>query len=416
MRGREKVQSDKSTKSLDKILGVWYNTLYYTLPVREKTQKTLKGVILFMDENKNTEVGLADIVKVLVSKKVLIITIVLIALVAGAVLGVWSAPKPGYGTQIQFSITSRSLDTTFLHQLSTENFLEQLLLDENGLPAPADPDNPGEAYVKAAAAKQAYDEILQRRRQIDKEMVAVSLRLSDAQLTMDAAGTEFSHAVEVFTAFVAAPNVPSDHYTEDVARLQADLDAKSAAYNAARQNYDTIRRESDELSNQKSRLSYEIMELEETKNTTAAALLNEWRSTDEVQAQVKLLKKGVTFEYPFESTDKVTNCLLYINISLNDEKLAEQVVDRLIEYMPEFVNDTNGIHVGEECVLVSTFHNLERVNTMRWGINGALFGGIAAVAALVVICVVALCSELLRKTMAPVEKKEEVSKEADTAD
>lgn len=368
-----------------------------------------------MDENQSTEISLSEMVKILFSKKFLIITVVLIALIGGCLLGALKAPVPGYGTQLQFSITSKPLDATTLHLLSSESFIEQLLLDENGLPLSADRDS--EAYKKAAAAKAAYDEKLARRREIEEDQVKANQEYDNAKALLETATVEYNHAVNIYTSYLEmqAPNLlPS--YETMLLELAANVQAKQDAYNIARVAHDQARKVCNDLSAENSLLSKTVIELEGEKNEAASALINEWRRAEKTKEEMALVQEGVTFEYPFESTDKITNHLLFVNISLQDEELANRVIDRVIEYMPEFMGDTNGIQRGNECVLVSTFHSLDRTNTFQWAVDAVVYGAVGAFLAFVVISFIVVCVELVRKNMDPADKKPKKEKKNQKAD
>lgn len=359
-----------------------------------------------MDENNSKEISLVDMVKTLLRRKWLIICITVVALLAGAALGVWKAPAPSYGTQVQFSITAITLDENALYQFRSEAFIEQLLLDENGLPAPADPKNPGEAYLAAAAARDAYMVKLTRRNELEKDLVNVSHRLSDAQISFDDASVDYTHSSNIYTSYLGM-QVPTANYEDKLNELAADVQAKEEIYKEARQSYYAIKQESNELNAEKNLLNQQIRELQKVKNETADVLLSEWRQDETVQKEIAELKNSITFQYPSQTTKDYTNVLVFVNVTSGDVDLANRVVERLIEYMPEFVGDTDGMNVGNECVLVSTFHSVEKVDTTSWLSSGIKYAVVAAVAAFVVICLAVVFVDYFRTLLSSDAKKAE---------
>lgn len=372
-----------------------------------------------MEENVQNEISLMDIVKMLVQKIKLLICITLIGGILGCAAGVvLNVNKRYYGTELSFYISERAADTEILSLLKSDSFSEQLLLDEHGLPVSGFSDSVHytTALTKSLEAKNASKKIAELEESLETlpEEVEIAKKMYEESLQA------YTEAFNRWEVYISSQNTNLDSTQQQ--RYQDALDVALGVKTTKQKEYDE---KNNELTKKKAELTAAKKAEKAAKEEWAAAaapILNEWRQDKQVKAQIKKIKKSVS--YFFANPKNGTSQLLAVNVSvLKDKAFAQTLFEALKAKVPEYVAENihlestvvNGVQGEKKAVSVSflsTFNEVERLNKLQTLKKAIIYAVVFALGAFVLGCVYVICADKWKRdvkqaTLERTAKKEE---------
>ncbi len=349
-----------------------------------------------MEEKNNDMISFANIVKLLLSKKRLIICIALIvALLAGA-LGAIFSPGNTYGADIDFYVSGGTLDERMLSLLRSKLFTEKLLLDENGLTG----DKNSETYKAALSAKEAYGKVLDEQKELKIQLEAMPVVVSGAEKLYEEKREAYEDTYNIFNTYMSvylpenANSTKRDEYAAAVNEALAEKNKAEAAYSQVLSAYQSV------LLRQQS-ISLELQSLKDEMDVSTEVVLAPWRQLKETRMDMETLMESISYEYPGGDTNKS-----FISVSVAIEKdmaLANAAVDRIIDILPEFVaeNVTTAKESTEEpaCTLADTMYEVELINPFGRVIEGVKYGLLSGIAVAVLVALAIVGVALIKLTL-----------------
>lgn len=389
-----------------------------------------------MEENKN-QVAMpvfsgTDIVRMIFNKLKFIICFSLIVTILAGAAAVWlEVPNIQHGTELEFHLTKQDKNDSLLSLLRSESFAEMLLLDEYGLPEELQGT---EQYNQAKQAIIAYKTAREELRDERTSLVRLKQSLTSPKdpKTGETLSSytyiqqEYTRLVDVHTAAYelltiyksvqAEASVTQEHLAR-IEQLERELDAAYEAKEAFRLSaYAPAQQEilaAEESFTVNHRKYTDLMD--EAKDLVDP-ILSEWRSDEKVRSDISKIKSSLSFGYaiPGSTLDDTPakgddNYEDYINISFlqvsvvvngNDEELADLIVERLKERLPEYAEiqlDLTYETVYTKCELISSASVVKRLNFSDVILSIAIVPAVAffVSAAASVMCILGL--EWLRK-------------------
>ncbi len=360
-------------------------------------------------EQKTSELSVMYVIRLLWSKVLLLLLVLIVGGVLGAALG-WfrTHDVQYYGTTLEFYINPRkdSDDTivsdsqygaygsynvtvmnTIVELLSSEAFAEKLMLDENGFPKAKNPvELPNGEYstrieeLNNAALYLAKQETIDAQAEYDA-FIANDLAVLKADL---ATATETLNE-----AWAAArdsdPGMPEKPQWSDNTELNALITAKERAQIA----YDTGIIEAKALLNEADAAQEQMLEI--------------WRNVDKDYYTSKLNKIVNSVQFSYYNTnsgeevnkDDLARSFIYVKISvLNDKAYAQNLRELLIDQIPDYIVEKMPVpsgYDGTSCIRTSRTDDVAQTNTgvvTSTAIKYALIFGAAALAIAAVVIVV----------------------------
>ena len=364
------------------------------------------------------EISLSEILKLFLRKIKVLVLALLVGAFVGAGLGfVTTFNVETYGSTIEFYVNprldrdasseiesqygvygayGRHVMDNMVRLLSSELFAEQLLLNpETGLPFENEA-NP-ELNEKIAVAKEAQKTASQKianAQNLSNTLSETNTLVSETNTELNAKWATYRNAnlltkpnLSSSPALVTGDSLTEEEleindlynlltkYKEDVKTLKESLKTANAEANGAAATADEKEEEAIEL----------------------------WRETDELyEARLSAIMKSAKYSYYNEDevTDKVEDLarsFIYVEISvLNGEDFAKGLRNRIIEVVPEFVEDNMAIpsgYDGTNCQRITRSDAIVRTN------SGAMLSAIVkyamllAIVALIVACVAVIIIE-----------------------
>ena len=344
--------------------------------------------------NTNQEIGLLDVLKVLKSRIKNILCITLAALLIGGLAGGVFAliNNATYGAKAQFYITSDKSNEYIISLLRSDSFAESLLLDENGL----DPNKAGtDDYNAVLAIKKEADELMLDKEKKEIELAKCPNRIANAQRIYQAAQAEYE---------AICATIYIDNGSIDTARLN---EAKLLRDNA-RTAYEASMSESETLGEAIDDLTVLIKEKkEEIKKATDSHLI-EFRQDKNNIDNIAKIKDSLIYQYA-ESENSHSQLALTVKVAVKfDKELAEKIVPKMNENLPEFVDDSIIPEKDEqkpECTIISLAGEVGSADYKNPITQAITFGIIALIAGFVLSTAGYAVFDLFIK--APIAKQKE---------
>ncbi len=369
-------------------------------------------------EQKRSELSVTYVIRLLWSKIVLLLLVLVVGGVLGAALG-WfrTHDVKYYGSTLEFYINPRkdSDDTivsdsqygaygsynvtvmnTIVELLSSEAFAEKLLLDENGFPKAENP------------VLLANGEYTTRIEEVGNAALSIAKQ-----------------------EYITAQDAYADYVANELAQLKADLAAATKTLN---ETWAAAREEDPKLSETpqwgtNTELNALITARDKAQNAydqgigEATALLNEvdaaqedmlvlWREKDAEYYTSNLNKivSSLQFSYYNKVTDEevdkddLARSFIYVKISvLNDKAYAQNLRELLVDTVPEYIVEKMPVpsgYDGTSCIRTSRTDGVAQTNTgvvTKTAIKyGLILGAIAVVVAAVVLVIVDRSDKRLR--------------------
>ncbi len=399
---------------------------------------------------KDEGISLIGVFKLLISQIKLLIIAVLIGVILGsgfAVLSTWNVKY--YGTSVEFYVNPEKSDSSvsgdsqygvygaygrhvmdnMVKLLSSESFIEQMLLDGEKLPKDVSQwvsseedvkygitDKIGKAKEKLTAlatAQVALDAATETKTEHNLATTKLNTELSDRKADLQAewsaayvdegvtgatgASNKFQSSVFNKSVYISIFNeglINEDKYSElrqaynDIYEPDTGLEARLKAMKG------------DELEAIEETIEAKTEEknaAQRTANEYVEDALSAWRRSEKYREYLKIYKQSLTFSYlqegeDFEDADNLARSFIYVNISvLNEEEFADELLEKVKKYVPIYVKDNMTVPSGYKatnCLRTTRTDDIVRTNP-DYTLNQAVkYGLLAGVAALVLVCIV----------------------------
>ncbi len=328
-------------------------------------------------------ITLAEIIKILVGggKKILCFT--LAALIIAGALGAIFAPGKTYGTELDFYVSSATVDSRMLSLLKSKLFAEKLLLDSNGLTG----DKGSQEYISALAAKKAYEAKVTEKEKMTEQLE--TLPLEEA-----AALSDFQAKEATFNAIRDTYLLIESTATEEVKNdLKAQMQNAHEAMQAAEAVHTTKATELKEARNTIRTIEFDIKNLKEDMNAKYDTALASWRQSEDTKKQIEILLDSISYDGD--------SAFIEVEVAIKgDESLATSVVDHIIKLLPDFVVE-NVTHLPEsdeipECQLADTIYEVEQINKFNRVFGALKYGLIVGACVFVLACFAVIGIALLK--------------------
>ncbi|MBQ8323162.1 MAG: hypothetical protein IJX91_04270 [Clostridia bacterium] len=380
-----------------------------------------------MDENEQTkdEISLMQIFRLLLDKIKLLIVVVLAAVIVGAGFGVLRTyDKKYYGTTIEFYVNPRldrasSTDTesqygvygaygkhvmdNMVKLLSSELFAEQLMLalDENGEPTglPEKIDGQVDLNILITAAqdeKKEYDETIKK-----VEAAIEELSLANEVLT------EKTKALNTLWAEYRNSGKNPDLTSTPTTGLFDDVDEAIEALETAEKD---VAKKKTNLENAEKAANNAENDYDEA----AEKALKKWRSAySKYAAELSAFRSAVSYSYydtaeDVDDVDSLARSFIYVNISvLNDEAMANEIYDKLVTVLPDFVETNMAVPAGYDgtnCQQITRNDGIRLTNDGLVSSTAIKYALLLGVAAFVVACIAVIIVDRADKRLKTVEQ------------
>ncbi len=374
-----------------------------------------------MDENAQTqdEISLAYLFKLLLSKIKLLIVVLLAGAIVGAGLGVLRTfNKKAYGTTIEFYINprldyasstevesqygvygayGRHVMDNMVKLLSSELFAEQLLLDkQTGLPKKGD----------NAQLDGLTDIALQAKTEAETAIKSAEQALED----LNEANTEYRTATtHVNTLWAQYRNAnPDKQLNATPTKTDGQLKLNEAIDEQVR--LEGVVKEAETDLKLKEETATKAKEKAEDTKEEALAL---WRETyADYDKNLNAVLNSITYTYYDETTSEnvsdLARSFIYVNIAvMNDENLAREFYERIIQLVPDFVETNMPVPAGYDgtnCQRITRSDKVTRTNGNLMTKTAIKYGLLLAAASVVVACVVVIMIDRSDKRLRNVEQ------------
>ena len=369
------------------------------------------------------EISLSEILKLFLRKIKVLVLALLVGAFVGAGLGfVTTFNVETYGSTIEFYVNprldrdasseiesqygvygayGRHVMDNMVRLLSSELFAEQLLLNpETGLPFENEA-NP-ELNEKIAVAKEAQKTASQKianAQNLSNTLSETNTLVSETNTELNAKWATYRNAKLSEDATINLSSSPALIKKENGDSLNEDEIEINDLYNLLTKYKEDVKTLKESLKTANAEANSAAATADE-KEEEAIEL---WRETDELyEARLTAIMKSAKYSYYNEDevTDKVEDLarsFIYVEISvLNGEDFAKGLRNRIIEVVPEFVEDNMAIpsgYDGTNCQRITRSDAIVRTN------SGAMLSAIVkyamllAIVALIVACVAVIIIE-----------------------
>ncbi len=320
-------------------------------------------------------ITLAEIIKILVSggKKILCFT--LIAIILAGSLGAIFAPGKTYGAELDFYVSSATVDSRMLSLLGSKLFAEKLLLDENGLTG----DKSSTDYLTALAAKEAYEAKVLEKAKMTEQLATLPLEESEALSAFKAKESTFNAIRDTYLLLDSTAN-------ETVKKdLRQQMDAAQAAMQAAEAVHAEKGAALKEARNTIRTIEFDINTLKEDMTVKYDIALSSWRQSKETKKQIEILLDSVSYGGD--------SAFIEVEVAIKgDKSLATSVVDHIIRILPDFVvENITPLQEADDtpdCLLADTIYEVEEINKFNRVLGAIKYGLIAGVCVFILSCFV----------------------------
>ena len=362
--------------------------------------------------NRNEELDLFEIIRILLSKVKMLACIALIAaIVGGAFGGIMTLLGREYGTQVEFYITPFPANSTVLRLLSSERFAEKLLLDENGLPE----NSSGAEYDAALAAKLEYNAAAKALAEAKKVALEAPRALEVAEKNYEEKQKAYDDTYNLLSTYKSAT---SDKIAEDPEHVQkmkqyeADLEVAKTEKKAAEEQYYLASQNALLATHNLDAAKDAAANAKRKADDLAEAILGPWREENKNKEKISLINESLSYKYVdlAESNRTVNQQFLVVSIAVdNDEELAKLLLSNLQDRLPTFVEENleNPDNASETvCTLISTAAEVEDLSKDSLFKEIIKFAVIFLFLALVVACALVVWTEMNKAALCP--KKNDV--------
>ena len=254
------------------------------------------GKVDFMEENSKSSVTLIDLVKLFRKKFKLLVVIGLVAAIIGGACGILlGAINTTYVAQIEIGVTPASGSKKLLYLLRSGHFAEQMLLEENGLPA-KDECN-AEDYEAALEALKKLDEI--RTQRIEKRKEVSRYYISDIEHRYKELSDEYSNTLSILKMYKEAQTdaLVSPTHEAMIAVYEEKLtEAEQAKNDYYDQYYAPAIDQRLKLGIELELLTDQLEDQKEETDLAVEKVMAAWRKDETVAKRVAALMKCVTYE------------------------------------------------------------------------------------------------------------------------
>jgi hypothetical protein len=358
-----------------------------------------------MEENNTKEISLIDLIKLFQKKFKALVLIALIAAIIGGVAGVfWNITGATYSAELEIYMTPADGSDRLLYDLRSGRFAEQLLLEENGLPAK---ELCNAADYEAAERLLTELEVIRQAR-IDKHEEISRYYTSDIEHQYAVLTNEYNNILSVLKMYKDAQTdgLVNESHLAVIAdyekRLQEAEDAKKAYYDEV---YSKVENKKIQMNTELAELSDQLSDKREEAEEAVEKVLAAWRSNEEVAKQVTAMLKFATYEYHklsyFEketqadkNEDDESLHRGYIKIQLvvpasaipegalegmdYVEDLIDRYNNRMGDYVEDYLEKATGAYEAK-CTVISPIVNIETTESAVIG-EAVKFAAIAGIA------------------------------------
>ena len=359
------------------------------------------------DEKENTqEITLLDMMNSLIKKWKLIVWVTLAALVLGAVAGFALAlvANRDYGTRVEFFISSDKSNSYILSVLKSDKYAEALLMDENGLPADF---SSTEAYAKA---KELLDEeklLEEKLEEKEEALEPFEIEISILSRESTEAQTAYTEALSLLEMYKKADGQSLEkadaaaikNHFDTLKRYEEEVDEARAVKEQKRAKYNEKVSEKQELEKLIKEIEKDLVALKKNKNKVLAELHAMFIGVEANAKKVEDVKKYVTCGFvDSKATEEqlANSAVVYVDIAVpSDEAAAKELLAHVSGKTADFVVNNVDTKEAPTCTNLSAFATVEKIEVYGPVMNTVKFGAIAAIGALVIMCVVIVAIERL---------------------
>ena len=372
------------------------------------------------------EISLVDIVKLFIRKLKVLIIVFLVAIIAGAAYGFDKTRDVNYfGTTIAFYVNPQKDENSdqeseysiygsygenvmdnMVKLLSSELFAETLMLDAEGLPSNAMVEkvraSKGDEVANALAEKIATArQTLRNIENKEEALNEVSETLSKKKDEMYAKQTDVNNA----WADLGRTGTPS-RIASPSNDAQTTYNTIWDAYQLAIANYDTA-------VEQQKNAREELRTAKKTQRTAFDTALTQWRTdySSYYAGELARYRWAASYSYKSPSDGSDSNyarSFFYINISVvNDVDFANEVRNRIIKYVPEFIEEimpVPGGYLATSCQRITRNDYIVNTNAGYAKNTAIKYAILLAVISLVVACVIIVIVDRSDKRLRSVEQ------------
>lgn len=387
---------------------------------------------------KQDEISLVDIVRLFIRKLKIILLVALCAGIVGASFGYFKTQgKYYYGTasNVEFYVNPQKDENSDVESeysiygsygenvmdnmvklLSSELFAEKLMLDKEGLP---DADmlsdiRTDKGDATADALKKKVDDARNALHDIDTKAKA----FEDATTAVSEAKDEMYKAkAERDNAWAIVREKNKDLGSEPTVLENPDNDKDIAKSNASIEAYDKAVKAYDQaVLNQKSASEAWTSAKKLSKNLTEEAL-KQWRTDySNYAGELGKYRRSISYSYRSPSDGSDTNfarSFIYVKVYVDGgnqtdtEDLAKDLLAKLVEYVPMFIEDIMPIpggYLSTNCQVISRTYYIQAYNQNVAKDTAIKYAILLLAVAVVVACVVIVIVDRSDKRLRSVEQ------------
>ena len=329
-----------------------------------------------MSEKGNyNDITMFDIIKAVFSKWKRLLCILLAALMIFGAIGAGMSilMSRTYGTQLQFYITSEKANESILSIVQSDLFIEELFMDENGLPAPFKGE---EDYKKADEMIKKIATLKEENEELEFTMANEHWprRVSLAKRKADDIQAKKDEIQALLKSMHTSIDVES--YREKIMSIQAEYDKLDKEWQEAHDYYREINDLQEDMKEKISDNNRTIKLIREELDPLKASLIERFKKLDNIEKDMRKVKDSIIFSCE-EKESIASRVVFFADIAVvGDEELAEMVVTNLPEKLAAFIEDNGDESV--ECLYISTISTVQEIDSpsmlslvIKYGIIGS---------------------------------------------
>ncbi len=389
----------------------------------------------FQYEQKEKEIDLASIFKLLLSKIKVLLYVALAGLIVGCSLGaLTSFSSKQYGAPLQYYVNPKSSGSTtdsdsqyavygaynstvmdnMVKLLQSDAFAEKLLLDEYGLPKEY---RNNEIYTKAVNAVKKLRETENEIENTQKQIVIKNRDIPILKEEVDLCKTKFdvavSHYDKTWSNYLMILEHGGSNQQDELKKIltnaEADYYAKNEDYNKALNNYNTAKTDILKLESDLNEATMLLNQRQVEADSETETLLAIWREHPNYKPQLNKVKSSVKYSYLKDedlnsnNANNFARSFFYVEISvLNDEGFAENLLDAVNRILPTYIEDKMIVpdgYSGTNCINVSRLNQIEDLSASSVSSQIVKYGLVAAVAAVLLACLIIILKDNANKQL-----------------
>ncbi len=353
-----------------------------------------------MEEKNELEnsISLMDIIRILLSKIKLLVLVVLISGIVGGMLAVCFTMKVKYyGTELEFYVNPTSNNSELISSnseyavygsyggkvmdaitklLDSESFTEQLLLEQNGLPNKD--EYPGLDETEYTEAEEAFKKANEVWIKVDNKLEIVNEKQNDIQKAWKNIGNNNTYTKAYYKSWLKSEEgIENQNKNPD---LIMALESAYDALDVAQENYNNVLKEAERLQSQAEDQAEDVYE--------------QWRKTEKYQENMDIYSEAVSYGY-FKDEEEIASdyparSFIYVTISVCNKKTAQQILERIKYYVPDYVETNMFVpsgYTGTSCTRITRTDDIKLLNPnyalkkgLKFGVLFAALGGVIAAA------------------------------------